>query len=118
MTTRAVITLVRLAIGRTAYPAFAHSTWPVAASARMPALALTPRGAPVTSMCGPAGGVVAAGWRPAGALAEVAPGDGRAVPLPSASPGAAEQLATDPPATIVKPAITSRADSRIALRGA
>ncbi len=52
-TTSAVITLVIEAIGRTAFSPFAHSTCPVVASTRMPDFALTPFGAPATSIIGP-----------------------------------------------------------------
>src|SRR5579863_214947 len=38
-----------------------HSTWPVAASARIAPLAFTPRGVPVTSISGPAGEVLGRG---------------------------------------------------------
>src|SRR5580704_3634090 len=55
-TTRAVITLVTLAIGRSMFRPRPHSTWPVAASASTAPLAFTPRGAPVTSITGLAGG--------------------------------------------------------------
>ena len=71
-TIRAVITLVMLAIGRSVLRPDDQSTWPVAASARMPAFALTPRGAPVTTIRGPAGAVGAAGAAVAWALAAAA----------------------------------------------
>src|SRR5579859_6058261 len=60
-TTRAVITLVTLAMGRSVVIPRPHSTWPVAASARIAPLAFTPRGAPVTSISGPAGEVLGLG---------------------------------------------------------
>src|ERR1700722_3824267 len=54
-TTRAVITLVTLAMGRSVFIPRLHSTWPVAASARIAPLAFTPCGVPVTSISGPDG---------------------------------------------------------------
>jgi len=56
MTSRAVITLVTLAIGRSVSKPRLHNTWPVRASASTAPLAFTPCGAPVTSITGPAGG--------------------------------------------------------------
>src|ERR1700722_9634368 len=47
-TSRAVITLVTLAIGRCVFTSRPHRIWPVAASASTAPLAFTPRGAPVT----------------------------------------------------------------------
>jgi hypothetical protein len=44
--------LVTLAIGRWVLAAWAHSTWPVAASASTAPSALTPPGAPATSIAG------------------------------------------------------------------
>ena len=54
-TSRAVITLVMLAMGRSVSMPRPHSTWPVAASASAALLAFTPPGAPVTLITGPAG---------------------------------------------------------------
>src|SRR5580692_9487076 len=51
-TSRAVITLVMLAMGRSVSVSRPHSTWPVAASASTAPLALTPPGAPVTTIIG------------------------------------------------------------------
>ena len=50
-----------LAIGRSTFACFAQSSWPVAASVRIAAFALTPRGAPATSISGPVGAGAAAG---------------------------------------------------------
>ena len=51
-TSRAVITLVTLAIGRCVFTSRPHRTWPVAASASTAPLAFTPPGAPVTLIAG------------------------------------------------------------------
>src|SRR5690348_10065897 len=109
--TSAVITLVREAIGRTVVSPLAQSTWPVAASTRMPAFALTPFGAPATAR--PSATTFACAE--AGTIAVVAVGDedaGRVAPWAYASPGAAEQPAAVAPAARAIPAITNRAARR------
>ena len=77
------MTLVTLAIGRSPSASRLHSTWPVAASARIAPLALTRAGAPPSWSTGPAGrdGValglgVAGGWLKGAAAAglEARPG--------------------------------------------
>jgi hypothetical protein len=73
MMTSAVITFVMEAIGRTVFWPFAHSTWPVVASTRMPAFALTPFGAPTALSTGPAGETFACA--DAGTIAVSAVGD-------------------------------------------
>src|SRR5690348_12672586 len=95
MTRYAVITLAMLAIGRAAFADLAHSTCPVVASARIPAFALTLRGAPATAMCGPgarpdlAGTVVACPTMAGAGLVEAGPG-GFAVEAGLAEAGLAE----------------------------
>src|SRR5579859_5828914 len=71
MTTSAVITLVMDAMGRTWSAFLAHSTWPVVASTRIPAFALTAFGAPAIAMAGPAGTVAL--WLAAGAVVLTTP---------------------------------------------
>src|ERR1700734_2779626 len=64
-TSRAVITFVTLAMGRSVVSPRPHRIWPVVASARIAPLAFTPPGVPVTWITGPAGGRgldVLTGW--------------------------------------------------------
>src|ERR1019366_1168164 len=51
-TSKAVITLVTLAMGRSVAASRLHRTWPVAASTRIAPLAFTPAGAPATVIAG------------------------------------------------------------------
>ena len=78
-TSRAVITLVTLAIGRCVFTSRPHRTWPVAASASTAPLAFTPPGAPVTLIAGRMAGV-ATGRDGEGAA-------GTLVPTPAAAAG-------------------------------
>src|ERR1700691_4413413 len=80
--TSAVITLVMEAIGRGTLASLDQRTWPVVASTRMPALALTPRGAPTTSSAGPAGSTAVLVAAAGGTVAVIArPGDAIAAGL-------------------------------------
>src|SRR5450759_4314246 len=51
-TSKAVITLVTLAMGRSVAASRLHRTWPVAASTRIAPLAFTPAGVPATVIAG------------------------------------------------------------------
>src|SRR5437016_4282328 len=99
MTTSAVITLVMEAIGRTSVAFLAHSTWPVVASTRMPAFALTVFGAPTIVIDGPAGAVLLCSA--AGTVALTAPtvglaSDGADEPGEPAEAGEAVRLPVTP----------------------
>src|ERR1700722_1173420 len=78
-TSRAVIPLVTLAIGRCVFTSRPHRTWPVAASASTAPLAFTPPGAPVTLIARRMAGL-AAGWDGEGAA-------GTRVPAPAIAAG-------------------------------
>src|SRR5580693_717306 len=120
MTRYAVITFVMLAIGRSAPTSFAQSTWPVVTSSRMPSLALTRAGAPVTLIAGTGGGTTLA--RAAafgGTFAETFWEEAtRLSPLVLyATPGAAEHPATSPTTSApAHPAKSVRGHARITLR--
>ena len=93
-TSRAVITLVTLAIGRSVSGSRAHKTWPVAASASTAPLALTPPGAPLTWITGLADGRGLDGV--AGALVRAIAdwlAAGRELPSPAAGAQAARPTA-------------------------
>src|SRR3984957_9574750 len=80
-TSRAVITLVTLAIGRRVFTSRPHRTCPVAASASTAPLAFTPPGAPVTLIAGRMAGLATGRDGEGGA--------GTLVPTPAAAAAAA-----------------------------
>src|SRR5580693_2742845 len=78
-TSRAVITLVTLAIGSRVFTSRPHRTWPVAASASTAPLAFTPPGAPVTLIAGRMAGLAT--------RRDGEGGTGTLVPAPAAAAG-------------------------------
>ena len=70
------------AMGRVAFSPADHSTWPVAASTRMPAFALTPAGPPTTERTGPDVVFARAETGTIAVMAvDVEPDDGRVAPF-------------------------------------
>src|SRR6266705_5545812 len=106
ITTRAVITLVTLPIGRSVFRSRLHSCVPVAASASTPPVALTPRGAPTTWMpsCARLGGPgdwLAPPWGPAAGWTFAAAGGADGADMPVGQAMTAPMTMPPPAATAI-----------------